>query len=461
MKKLFVILGIALLIAFVVLTLFPVKKTESHKISESKQALEKEPQKMVEKIIKKNKKTPALVFKYRAVSLKILQQKAKECMGKRKCPENILKLCGLTSIDGFVIDKKNKDIILFGKVDSTSPVLYLEDFVIALRNVWLKYAPLKGHTYYYSAPSCSIDPNPKTIQQLQQIEGNILSNSKEAKSSLEQWHAVCSQPQKVRVLGIPFDSRFAKVMVDADYYMKRLVDGSVSLEIPGFISLTDMTLAKIKEDIIQGRSISVPLVCMNRFWFFPGKNQYLEDKGVVFIKQCQVKLLTEQEFLTKRGEITGMGRPNPLAKKFADNFTVKYEEIARRKPIYRELENLFRFVALAKIMKYKDIPAEAELDLNYFLNHFPLSKTPVSHTLPGISHVKRFQHQQDIPGGYRIVQLWLPTCGGVDIDIRMSKKNFIKDTIKALIKLKKAILKARPFLYALYWDFQAAIKWIY
>ncbi len=461
MKKLFVISGIVLVVAFVVLTILPVKKTESPKISEPQQALEKGPQKTPEEIIKKKKKkTPAPVFEHRAVSLKILQQKARECMAKGKCPENILKLCGLTKVNGFVIDEKNRDIILFGKVDSTSPALYLEDFVIALRNAWWKYAPLKGYTYYYSAPGCSIDPNPKTIQKLQQVGGKILSTSGEVESSLKQWHAICSQPQKVRVLGIPFDSRFAKVMVDADYYMKELVDGSVSSEIPGFISLTDMTLAKVKKDVVQRRPISVPFLCMNRFWFFPGKNQYLEDKGVVFIKQCQVKLLTEEEFLTKRGEIAGKGRPNPLAQKFAEDFTAQYEEIAKRKPIYTELKNLFRFVALAKIMKYKDIPAEAQLDFNYFLSHCPLSRTPVSRTLPGLSHVKGFQHRQDFPGGYQIAQLWLPSCGGVAIDIRISKENFVKDETKALLELKKAILKTRPSPDALYWDFQAATKWI-
>ena len=124
----------------------------------------------------------------------------------------------------FSIDQINtgnwKRFTVFGKVDTTSPDLYLEDFVIALRNAWWKYASLKGYTYYYSAPGCSIDPNPKTIQKLQQVGGKILSTSGEVESSLKQWHAICSQPQKVRVLGIPFDSRFAKVMVDADYYMK-------------------------------------------------------------------------------------------------------------------------------------------------------------------------------------------------------------------------------------------------
>jgi len=53
-------------------------------------------------------------------------------------------LCGITRIDGYVIDKENHDIILIGETDPKLPTLYLDDFVVALRNVWLKYAKLKG-----------------------------------------------------------------------------------------------------------------------------------------------------------------------------------------------------------------------------------------------------------------------------------------------------------------------------
>ena len=397
--------------------------------------------------------------KGRAVSLKVLQERVKRCMAKRKCPENILELCGLKKICGFVIDEKNRDLILVGKVDTTSsPPLYFEDFVIALRNAWWKYAPLKGNTYYYSAPGCSIDPNPETIQKLQRVGSGILSRSGEMEKSLQKWHTICGEPQKVRVLGIPFDSHFAKITVHADYYMKRLVNGSVSLGIEGFESLTDMTLNKAKEDVVHNRPISIPLSCLNRFWFFPGENRYVEDRGVVLIKKCQVKLLTEEEFLTKRGEVAGTGRPNPLAQKFSEDFTAKYKQISQRKPIYTELESLFRFVALAKIMKYQDAPSEAGLNLNYLLNRYPVRRTYVNRTLPGLSHVKGFEHRRDYPGGYQIAQLRLPSCGGVSIDIRTSKENFVRDKTGRLRELRQAILKARPSSDGLYWDFPA--MWI-
>lgn len=391
--------------------------------------------------------------KGRAVSLKVLQERVKPCVAKGKCPENILELCGLKKICGFVIDEKNRDLVLVGKVDATSPPLYLEDFVIALRNGWWKYAPLRGNTYYYSAPGCSIDPNPETIQRLQRVGSRVLSGSGEMENTLQKWHTICGESQTVRVLGIPFDTNFAKITVDADYYMKRLVNGSVSLGIEGFESLTDMTLYKAREDVIQGRPISTPLSCLNRFWFFPGENRYVEDKGVVLIKRCQVKLLTEEEFLTKTGKVAGSGRANPLALTFSEKFTAKYKQISQTKPIYTELESLFRFVALAKVMRHKDAPSEAGVNFDYLLNRYPVRRTHVNRTLPGLSHVKGFEHRRDFPGGYQIARLSLPSCGGVSIDIRISKANFVRDKRGELSQLREVVLKARPSPDALSWDF--------
>lgn len=391
----------------------------------------------------------------RAVSLKALQETAKECMVEGACPEDVLQLSGIKRVSGYVIDEKNKDIILIGEVDDTSPPLYLEDFVIALRNEWLIYAPLKGNTYYYSPPGCSIDPDPDVLNSLQQISSQISSSSNpaEVQKYLNQWRSVCSQSQQVRVMGVPNDSRFAKMMVEADYYMKRLVDGSVTLDIPGFTSLMDMTLSIASRDIQEGKPISVPLSFMNRFWFSPGENSFLEDKGVVYITKSEVRLLTEEELLTKRGEVVGIGKPNPLADEFAKNFSARYTEIAEIKPIYSELEALFRFVSLAKMMKYRNAASEAGLSLDYLLNQYPVKITLVNRTLPGLSNVKEFQHKEEFPGGYRIAYLWLPSCGGVSIDTIIKDSNIARDSTGSLAVDGGKVLKAKPSPDSLYWDF--------
>lgn len=391
----------------------------------------------------------------RAVSLNALQEMANECMAKGTCSKDIHHLYGIKRVSGYVIDEKNKDLILIGEVDDTSPPLYLEDFVIALRNEWLIYAPLKDNTYLYSPPGCSIDPDPDVLNSLQHISSQISrsSNPEEVQKYLSQWHTVCSQSQQVRVMGIPTDSRFAEVMVDADYYMKRLVDGSVTLDIPRFISLTDMTLSIARSDVEAGKPSTIPLSSLNRFWFSPGENSFLEGEGIVYISNSEVILLTEEEHLTKRGEVVGTEKPNPLADEFAKNFSARYAEIAKIKPIYTELEALFRFVSLAKMMKYRNAASEAGLSLDYLLNQYPVKSTQVNRTLPGLSHVKEWQHKEKLPDGYRITTLWLPSCGGVSADINIRESNIASDRTGSLCKTKEAVLKAKPAPESISWDF--------
>lgn len=162
----------------------------------------------------------------RAVSLNVLESVVKSGASKEA-----LRLCGITRVSGYVVDKQGRDIILFGKVDPSYPTLHLEDFIVALRNVRLAYARKRGHTYYYSPPGCSIDPNPQVLRELQAIGDRVsqTADPEERHRLLQEWEVAGRQPQSVRVLGVPFYTRFAKVMVDADYYMKRLVNGSVDL----------------------------------------------------------------------------------------------------------------------------------------------------------------------------------------------------------------------------------------
>lgn len=388
----------------------------------------------------------------RAVSLKVLQEQLGACTPERSCHEELLELGGLTRIQGYILDDASNDLILFGQVGPESLPLHTEDFVVALRNAWLKYAELKGDTYYYFDPGCSIDPNPDVVRQLDNIGDRIFSQatSEAIQKEIEKWHAICEQPQNVRILGIPFNTRFAKTMVEADYNMKRLADGSQSLEIDSFMSLTDISLNRVKEDILNDRWISIPRSSMNRFWFHPGENKYKYDNGITLIDKCSVILLTEVQYLTRSNKIAGTGKRDPLAERFANDFTMYYSEIARQRPVYSELEGLFRFVALAKIMKYNRM--ENSINLNYFLEEVHISQVAVDRTLPGISHVKDFQHRWDYSDSYETLQLWLPSCGGVTIRIDVGPEDFVKKRGGELAKLRESIVKSRPSADALSWD---------
>ncbi|NTU45391.1 MAG: DUF1598 domain-containing protein [Chlorobiaceae bacterium] len=398
----------------------------------------------------KSLRTPAVELPTRAISLRTLQQRLADDQKTGAYDKKLLLLNDLTTVSGYVFDNSTTDLILIGRVEAGQPPLHLEDFVVALRNTWFKYAVLKGNTYYYTYPGCSIDPDPKVMRRLQEVGQKILGASSQA--GIQEWQSTCRLPQSVRVLGIPFDTHFAQVMVSADYDMKRVVDGSDSLQIQGFSSLTDITMAKAKSDIIQGKSLSIPRSSMNRLWFYPGENAFVQDQGIITIKNSPVTLLSEAEYIGQSGKIVGVGQTDAFAVEFTRSFTTRYAEVAELRPIYKELENLFRFVALAKIMKIKSAGTESGVDLGYFLDRFQLPSTLVSRQLPGRSNVRNFSHRKKIKGGYQTMQLLMPSCGGVGMNIEVSDKNFVKDSSGKQAELRAEVLTARPSSNALSWD---------
>jgi len=393
----------------------------------------------------------------KAVSLKVLQQRLQQCPDKKAAPRELLQLAGLTRVLGYVVDEANHDLILVGQDAPNLPPLYLDDLTVALRNVWMKYAMLRGNTYYYSNPGCSIDMQPQVLKRLQQVSANFHKGHTDAENDriLENWCQTCCSPQKVVVLGIPFETRFAWVMVKADYDMKRLVDGSDDLKLSQFVSLGQMRMDNAKRALVAKQPYDLGSQ-MNRFWFYPGENYFVEDKGVVLLEQCPVILLTEAEHLSKQGERRGLGKPDPMAKKFTERFTAHYGQIAQKRPIYLELENLFRFVAMAKILKLHKVSEDSGVNLNYLLDQYPVDQVPVTCEVPGRSRVQKFVHEEKNERFIRTAKLLLPSCGGVGIDIKVARENFRPDPEKRCARTKQIVLAARPAPQALSWPFAFA-----
>nr|VFK32295.1 MAG: Protein of unknown function (DUF1598) [Candidatus Kentron sp. MB]VFK35280.1 MAG: Protein of unknown function (DUF1598) [Candidatus Kentron sp. MB]VFK77179.1 MAG: Protein of unknown function (DUF1598) [Candidatus Kentron sp. MB] len=387
------------------------------------------------------------------VSLRVLQERLRDCEPAKACSSELLQFSGITRLMGYVLDHNNQDIVLFGQKQVGLPPLHVEHFVTALRNAWMRYAPLRGNVYQYSYPGCSIDPNPSTFRKLSRIGRRIRqgSNSRQVDAQLAQWEQVCKEPQRVRVMGVPFHSDFARIMVEADYDMKRLADGIDKPDIPGLMSLMDSKMAAAKDAAIHERPIAISVGGMNRFWFYPGEQRYEEDEDIVLITDSPVRLLTEESYLGNTGKYVSGNRVDPHARHFAEGVSLLYGELAIHRPIYRELENLFRFFALAQIMRAKAVDRTVGLELNYLLEEFRLPRTPVNRQLPGRSALKQFQHRQELENGYREVRLWMPSCGGVGIEIPPSSNAFVHDRYGFLHTVKTRVQSARSDNSMLAW----------
>ncbi|MEW6665987.1 MAG: DUF1598 domain-containing protein [Thermodesulfobacteriota bacterium] len=391
---------------------------------------------------------------YRAFSLRVLQDTLKSNPGGVSM-RDIQQMAGITRIRGYILDKSNRDIVIFGEVETGYPALQLDDFVVALRNTWLKYAQVKDGAYLYLAPYCSIEPDLRAVEGLKRA-GQQISNASDAgrvEPVIKQWEQYCSIPQNVVIKGIPLHTHFASVLVNADYAMKKLAVGCDKVQIGDFASLPDMTLEKLKSDLAaEGRSKSASSIG-NRFWFYPGEIRFLEEEGIVTLETCQVTLLTEESYLGQSGQIRGEGKTSEVAESFSQRFTKLYLDIAAVKPVYIEFQNLFDILALSKGMRFKAHQETVSLDLGYLLEKCQTARTTVDQNLPGESTVTHFEQPVELSGKRQIAKVWVPFCGGVAMNIDVNSRHFQRDRTGRLAGLRQKILESRPGPDALSWSF--------
>lgn len=200
------------------------------------------------------------------VSLKNIMDAVKMAESRRRAyPQDVSDLGGVTRIHGFILLPDKEDIVLVGSVDSGVPPVGLDSLVVALVN-----ARTGG-----GAPTVSLDPDP---------------TSKMA-------------PQTVRVTGIPKESRFARIMLDADYMAKKILLGApdVTVNMP-----TLLNLSKIFD---RGKNSE------NRIWLTPiqqqeGEIQISSEEDIVLFETA-VCVLTEKMQVVNSCFV-GTGEADPI-----------------------------------------------------------------------------------------------------------------------------------------------------
>jgi hypothetical protein len=394
-----------------------------------------------------------------ALSLKVLQQHLQSGL----ISTDQMLLGGIKQINGFIIDSKNHDVILFGSTGS-GPALQLDDLVIAFRSIWKDTIP----------PGCSIDPKESTLLNFRKFNQRFsqATSVAHAEEILKDFSQLGTDRQNVRIMSVPRNTHFAQIIVESDYLTKRISNGTALTELSGFKSLAAIATEKLKNDVAAGRNPQ--LTMYNRFWFTPGKVRFEPGDEIVRLTDCEVQLLTEQEFLSTQGKLIGSGKEEPMAQQFVQEFTSRYDEIAAVQPMFAEMKSLFRFVAIAKGMNYAEALNTAGLNLDYLLNNYTVRPARVPQTLPGITEIKKII----VPQENGQVFLWLLSYGGVDIDIKIDANSWPKTKAKPtsskpvtsypkatvttdttakkkttvdLDKTKEAILKTRPSPNDLKW----------
>lgn len=387
---------------------------------------------------------------FRVVSLKQLQETVRRGLAKNASLDAVQNMCGLNTIEGYYIDRKNKDLLVFGKVDPRMPPLLLDDFIIAMRCAWKKYVA----NNVFTPPGCSIDPSVRMLKRLNAMEKQIL-----AAGSMAEWQAykkdyeeACAQQQTVRVLGVPFNTHFASVLVKADYDMKRIVNGTDPIDIPGVADLYSLSSYTARQAVLFKKTTIQPTSRLSRFWFKPSQYQFVEQQDWVMLEKCEMLLLTEEQYLSAGDDIKGRGRADGDAEKVADSITTYYTYIAQKRRIFRQLKELMRMYIVLEAMYVKDAHPDSGLSLDYFLNTYRVPKYFVSSFLHGQSRYIIEQYEHDAFDEKTQTMFVFPMCGGVNFEVFLRWEHFASAVDARFSKALRTMMRQQPQLKSLFWD---------
>lgn len=302
--------------------------------------------------------------KLRKVSLTRLDRALARRLEKgEKATREMLGLAGLTRIEYAFFYPESGDIVLAGPAEKTivdasgrlvgivtgKPVVRLEDVVVALR----AYAPTKDSA---KAIGCSIDPTAEGLRQMQQFLASLGGN---VGNRNPQWIASTLKDnlgmQNVSVHGIPDDTHFAQVLVEADYRMKMVGIGLERMGIP-MKSWVDRASSNGNANSLQR-------------WYFTSNYDAVKvspDQTAMKLEGQGVKLVGASELVSAQGQRSGNQKMDRASKQFVDEFTAKFEDIAEVSPVFHEMRNLFDVSVVAAFIQDRRWCEFAGWDLGVF-----------------------------------------------------------------------------------------------
>ena len=265
--------------------------------------------------------------------------------------DEMLVLAGLQRIRYVFVYPETGDVVLAGPAgdwtldrenrlvssENGRPLVQWDDFVVITRHI-------------FSSPDgqfgCSIDPTEEGLAKakafLQQSAKKPLQPGQRGR-----WLAELRDQlgrQKINVFGIDPQTRVAGTIVEADYRMKLVGIGleEGTKDVPSYLDM----LKRTKD------AASRPLDVL-RWWFTVNYDAIGTDADhdAFELRGQGVKVLSENELLTATGQQIHTGQANPLNAQFAHNFTQHFEDLAKKYPVYADLQNIFDLALTASLLK--------------------------------------------------------------------------------------------------------------
>jgi hypothetical protein len=308
----------------------------------------------------------------RAVSLKQLEATIARCRTEGKpLPEDVDYLAGLQRVRYVFVYPERQDIVIAGpaegwKIDSLGnvvgrttnrPVLLLNDLIVALRS---------GAASRMEPITCSIDPTPEGLQQLQQVTSQLtrIGNVDQTLNLIEE----ALGPQVISVAGVPATSHFARTMVAADFRMKRLALNFEPAPVDGLPSFLTMVP-------VRGRAASN---MMPRWWLAPNYEPLAKsaDDLAWELRGPGVKCLTEEDYLNEAGQKERAGQSSPAAARWAQSMTDKFGELADHDSSFGQLRNAMDLAVIGALIEKEQLARRAGLEAPWLMSQEELDRYP-------------------------------------------------------------------------------------
>jgi hypothetical protein len=321
----------------------------------------------------------AAAVELRYVSLRNLEAEAARALDAgAPLPDAVRCLAGLQRVRYILVYPDQKDIVLAGPAEgwrvndlgsvvgkaSGRPTLMLDDLLVALR---------VADSSRGSGISCSIDPQQDNLQRMEETSRQLSQTVNMDRQVAARMLQEAAGNQKITVTGVPVTSHFARVIVAADFRMKRLAMDFEPAPVPGMPSFLDMIAS-------SGRASSN---MMPRWWLAANYDPIRRDDGGLAweLRGQGVKCMTEDQVLSG-GAIQRAGRADPTAQKWADTFTAKFEQLAHEDSAFGELRNVMDLAVVAALLSKEQLLERSGLEIPRLQQDVPLAEFNAPRTVP-------------------------------------------------------------------------------
>ncbi|WP_339683628.1 DUF1598 domain-containing protein [Gimesia maris] len=280
---------------------------------------------------------------FRKISLVQLEKVCQEYQTKNEpLPPEVLYLAGLTRIDYLFVDHEHNDLIIAGPaegfaanaqnrvvgVDTGRPPIRLDDLVVAFQ------AQDRG-----LITGCSFDAKPDNLAKMNEYIRRT-NNASSAATAAVRFKTIAQilGMQDVSVTGVPAGSHYARILVEADYMLKRI---SIGLEPSG--------IREIKSHLstLRGGGNST-----QRWWFTPLYDAFTTtaDRDAFQFAGQRLQMMSQEEFVNSAGQRTDAAQTRVSTTKYAQQFTKNFAKLADLHPTFAELQSITDLTVLAALI---------------------------------------------------------------------------------------------------------------